>query len=293
MKSKLHSAACAIVLLTAWGNVAAAPIDETHDMAADGLLRVSNMAGSIEVKVWDKAEVRITGELGEHVEELEVRATSSGLDVTVRNAQQRHSVDDTVLVLQVPATASLETDSVSADVTVIGLKSASISLDSVSGDFDLEVETARLRADTVSGDVLFRGRAPRMSVETVSGDIDIEGSEGEARVTTVSGDVDFEGASIDDGRFESVSGELDLRMDLLDGASLEAENMSGDVRVALPAGQKAEIRAETFSGAIRSDFGTVKERSDGSGSSLTHRVDDSATSIEIESFSGDITLSSR
>ena len=293
MKTKLHPAVCAIALLAVGANLAAAPIDETHAMPADGLLRVNNLAGSIEVTVWDKAEVHISGELGENVEELEVRTTSSGLDINVRNAHQRHNVDDTILHLQVPTTASLETDSVSANVTVIGLKSASISLDSVSGDYDLDVETERLRADTVSGDVLFRGRAPRMSVETVSGDIDIEGAEGEARVTTVSGDVDFEGTRISDGRFESVSGELDLRLDLLDDGDLEAENMSGDVRVALPDGQKAEFRAETFSGTIRSDFGDVKERNDLSGSSLNYRAGDSATSIEIESFSGDITISSR
>ena len=293
MKSKLHMALCATTIFASSGALATSPIDESHPMAADGRVRVDNMAGSIEVSTWDKAEVRITGKLGEDVEELEVRATSSGLDINVRNAHRLSNIDDTILYLQVPVTASLETDSVSADVTVIGLKSASVSLDSVSGDFDLELDAGRLQADTVSGDVRFRGNSPRLSVETVSGDIDVEGQVDESEVTTVSGDVTFEGSKVDRGTFESVSGELDLRVDVLDGGSINAENMSGDVFIALPAGQKGEIRAETFSGRIRSDFGTVTERRDGSGSSLSHGVDGSATSIEVESFSGDITVNAR
>lgn len=293
MISKLHLALCALALAPVSGVFAASPIEETRPMAMNGLLRVDNMAGSIEVTVWDKPEVRITGELGEDVEELEIRATTSGLDISVVNTYQRTNVDDSLLRLQIPVTASLETESVSADVKVVGLKPANLTLDSVSGDFHLDAETERLQAETVSGDIHFRGRADRMAVETVSGDIDLEGAEGEARVGTVSGDVRFAGSQLERARFESVSGELELDVDLVDGGRLEAENMSGDVELRLPAGQKAEFSAQTFSGRIRSDVGTVTERSNGGGSSLSHRVEDSATTIEIESFSGDITISGR
>jgi len=292
MNAKLQLALCALAFLPLTG-VFAASVEETRPMAKDGLVRVDNMAGSIEVTVWDKAEVRITGELGEDVEELEIRVTASGLDITVVNSYQRTNIDDTLLRLQIPVTASLETESVSADVKVVGLKPGNLILDSVSGDFHLEAETERLQAETVSGDIHFRGRASRMAVETVSGDIDLEGAEGEARLRTVSGDVRFIGAQMERARFESVSGELELELELMDGGRFEAENMSGDVELRVPAGQKAEFSAQTFSGRIRSDFGIVTERSRGGGSSLVHRVEDSATTIEIESFSGDITISGR
>lgn len=293
MNWKLQLALSVAAFLPVSVVMANSSIEETRPMAMDGLLRVDNMAGSIEVTVWDKAEVRITGELGEDVEELEIRTTSSGLDISVVNTYQRTNIADTQLRLQIPVTASLETESVSADVKVVGLKSANLSLDSVSGDFHLDAETERLQAETVSGDIHFRGRANRMTVETVSGDIEVEGAQGEARAGTVSGDVRFAGSELERARFESVSGELELDLDLVDGGRFEAENMSGDVELRLPAGQKAEFDVQTFSGKIRSDFGTVTERSHGGGSALSLRVEDSATTIEIESFSGDVTISGR
>ena len=43
---------------------AATPINETRPLDARGHVEVSNVKGRIEVRTWDKAEVAITGSLG-------------------------------------------------------------------------------------------------------------------------------------------------------------------------------------------------------------------------------------
>jgi DUF4097 and DUF4098 domain-containing protein YvlB len=272
---------------------AGSPIEQSRAMQKDGLLKVENAAGSIEITAWDKDEVRISGELGDNVEDLEILETSSGVEIRVRNRHSRHSVDESHVRLQIPAAASVEARSISADISLQGLAGASLVLNSVSGDLTVDAHTERLEAESVSGDVIFRGHAPRASVETVSGEMDLQGIEGEIRISTVSGDVELSGSRIERGRFETVAGDLAMELDVIAGGRLNAQSMSGDVRLALPAAQQAEFTAQTYSGDIRSDFGSVNKDSRGPGKTFSFRAGNNGASIKIESFSGDVRIRQR
>jgi len=288
MTQRILFAAVALMLLPEVR--AGSDIEESRPMKKDGLLQVENLAGSIEITTWDKAEVSIHGELGDDVEELEILESSAGLEVRVRNRKNKRNVDETELRLQIPAEASIEAESVSADISVKDSRGASLVLNSVSGDLDIDASTERLEVESVSGDVMFRGHAPRASVETVSGEIDVQSLEGEMRISTVSGDVRLSGARVDRGRFETVSGDLMMELDVTDGGHLNVQSMSGDVRLELPAGQQAEFTAQTFSGDIRSAFGEAREGSHGPGKAFSHREGSNGATIKLESFSGDIHL---
>ncbi len=282
-------AAAALMMLP--GAYANSPIEESRPMPMDGLLQVENPAGSIEITTWDKAEVHITGDLGGDVEQLEILESSSGVQVRVHNRENRRNVDESHLHLQIPASASVEAESVSADISVQDLHGESLLLNSVSGDQKIEAHTKRLEAESVSGDVTFRGQAPRASVETVSGEIDVQGIEGEIRISTVSGDVELTAAQIDRGRFETVSGDLEMQLDVSNGGRVNVQSMSGDVRLALPAAQQAEFTAQTYSGDLHSDFGSVKEAGHRPGKTFSWREGNNGATIRIESFSGDIKIS--
>lgn len=267
---------------------ASAIVEQTRTLAADGLVQVDNLAGSIEFTAWDKSEVGISGELGDDVEELEILESSSGIQIRVRNRRNQRNVEETHLRLQVPIAASIEAESVSADISLNGLRGGSIVFNSVSGDLLVDAQAPRVEMESVSGDVTFRGATSRAEMETVSGEIDLQGIEGEIMISTVSGDVKLSGKRIDRGRFETVSGDLDLQLNVPDGGRVKAQSMSGDVNLTLPAGQQAEYIAQTYSGEIQSDFGTVTTESRGAGSSLSWREASNGATIEIESFSGDI-----
>lgn len=267
---------------------AGSTVDQTRALAAGGLVQVDNLAGSIEFTAWDKAEIGISGELGDDVEELEVLESSSGIQIRVRNHRNQRNVEETHLRLQVPVAASVEAESVSADISLSGLRGGSIVFNSVSGDLLIDAATPRVEMESVSGDVTFRGATSRAEVETVSGEIDLRGIAGEIMISTVSGDVSLSGNRIDRGRFETVSGDLDLQLNVPDGGRVNAQSMSGDVSLTLPTGQQAEYAAQTYSGEIRTDFGTVTAESGGAGSSLSWREASNGATIEIESFSGDI-----
>ena len=66
--------------------------------------------------------------------------------------------------------------------------------------------------------------------------------------------------------------------------------MSGDVQLQLPAATSAALHASSFSGDLRSDFGTPRQADHGPGSSLDARLGDGQGRINIETFSGDLRI---
>jgi DUF4097 and DUF4098 domain-containing protein YvlB len=278
----------ALALLFPLTGISGENLDETRDMAADGHVLVDNLAGSVEVAVWDKAKIEIMGELGDDVEEVEISATDNGIQIRIRNEQNRHDIDGTNLYLRVPIAASIEVETVSADIDINGSEGESIVLNTVSGDVEAQASPRRLEIQSVSGEVEFEGSVSRSSVETVSGDISLGGVHGEIEISTVSGDVSLVAEEVDRGQFESVSGDMKLDLTVSDSGRLASESMSGDFDLRLPAAQQAGFEVQTYSGDIRSDFGESASVSKGPGSVLKYREGSNGALIRLESFSGDI-----
>lgn len=267
-------------------------IDERADMAPDGTVTVINISGEIDISTWDEAAVRLTGELGEG---SELAFDASGGDVRVEvevenGGRWGRSPEPTDLVLRVPRQASLVVTGVSADVRIVEAGGRLLEAESVSGDVEATGDVDRLEISSVSGDVEFRGSAQRTVAESVSGDVDLEGVDGELEVSLVSGDLELMAGALDLGRFEAVSGTLDLDMSVADGGRITVETMSGDVNLRLPAGQQGVFQAQTFSGDIRSEFGSPQRSQSGSGTRLEHAAGENGASIRLETFSGDVRL---
>ena len=67
-------------LLSATG-MAATPIDQTRSLDPTGRIDIENLKGRIQVRAWDRAEVKISGTLGEGVERLIVEGDGQKLTV--------------------------------------------------------------------------------------------------------------------------------------------------------------------------------------------------------------------
>ena len=294
MKTKLIAAGLgAMAVMLPVTAVSGEDIDKTLNMSTDGLVQVENMVGIIEFSGWDRPEVQIRGEAGDDVEEVEITSTSTGVKIRVHNRSGKRNIEGTDLYLRIPQSASIEADSVSADITVSDNLGERILLNTVSGDLEIDASPELLEMNSVSGDVEFRGTANRSSVETVSGEIALVGPSGEISINTVSGDVSLEAGEVSRGRFESVSGDMTLTLSLGDGGRLSCDSMSGDVKLRLPASQQAEFTAQSYSGDINSEFGSSTRVSKGPGQMLRHKEGDNGAEIRLETFSGDVYIRSR
>jgi DUF4097 and DUF4098 domain-containing protein YvlB len=294
MKTKLIAAGLgAMAVMLPVTAVSGEEIDKTLNMSNDGLVQVENMVGIIEFSGWDRSEVQIRGEAGDDVEEVEITSTATGVKIRVHNRSGKRNIEGTNLYLRIPQSASIEADSVSADITVSDNLGERILLNTVSGDLEIDASPELLEMHSVSGDVEFRGTASRSSVETVSGEIALVGPSGEISINTVSGDVSLEAGEVSRGRFESVSGDMTLTLSLGDGGRLSCDSMSGDVKLRLPASQQAEFTAQSYSGDINSEFGSSTRVSKGPGQMLRHKEGENGAEIRLETFSGDVYIRSR
>ncbi|PZO08682.1 MAG: hypothetical protein DCF27_08060 [Lysobacteraceae bacterium] len=292
----------ALLALASSPALAATPINQVRPLSATGNVSIDNVKGRIVVRAWDRAEVGITGSLGEGVEKLLVEGTADDLRIEVRYPSSGGSWfgwggkgsqgQASVIEVSVPTGAGVTVDSVSANVDVAGVAGRSLSvdtvsgdvvvraarpaeasIDSVSGDLDLDLQTASIAVDTVSGDVRIRGR--------VTGVVDLE---------TVSGDVELAAGQVERLSISSVSGDSRVKARLAPGGRITTDSVSGGLTLSLGRDTSARLRVETFSGDISSPVGAVKAEQYGPGKSLETRLGAGAGDVRLESFSGDVRI---
>lgn len=275
---------------------------ESRPLDPRGTVEISNVRGAISVTVGDDDRVSLSGTLG-----ADTKLTFDGSAGRVRIKAERSGSgggwfhwggsgpsEDSLLEVRVPRTAALEISAVSADTNVRGIAgSDSLEAESVSGDINLQADSARLSLSSVSGDVSFTGKSERSEIESVSGDLNLSGLRGELSLDTVSGDAVVNATDLVELDFGSVSGDLRLSASLLGAARLSAESVSGDIDIELPADTSARVDAETFSGRLRSSFPLKVEDHDGPGSEMHGQLGSGDARIKLDTFSGDVNLRQR
>lgn len=267
------------------------PINETHPLAADGKLSVSNTAGTIVVRGWDRNEVAITGTLGDDAEKLDISGDAKTLTVVVRYPSNLHgNIDETQLELRVPARTRLTVDAVSADVRVSDI-SGPVEAKSVSGDVELTVGSGEITASTVSGDLNVRAPAFKTSLNSVSGDLTASGLRGTLSADTVSGNLSLDGGTFRSLKLQSVSGDLDLKLGLESDAKLSAETLSGDIGLKLTTAPDAKLTMKTFSGDLHNGYASGHDDDDDEPRhNLSATLGGGHGSINLHSFSGDVEI---
>lgn len=275
--------------------LAGTPIDQTRPLAADGSLSIENIKGEIIVSTWDRPEVRITGELGEGVEKLEVGGSAQSLSIEVKYPRNGggwfggNRSEPSRIEVRMPAGAALDVDAVSARVDITGLASRRLAVDSVSGDVTVRDSRAdEARFDLVSGDIEAQLDSADISIDTVSGEVRLESRRGgELALDTVSGDADLRLGEVRRAVMDSVSGNVVLEARLAPGGRIGADTVSGSVRLRLPADTSARLSMESFSGGLSSPVGELKTEKYGPGKSLESRLGDGDGEIRLVTFSGD------
>lgn len=283
--------------LTATVAGAATPIDRTQATTASPSVEVVNVQGLVRVRAWDRNEVRLTGVLENDRDELEFSGDAGQVTIRVRPEKDNGRVrDDARLELSVPKGASLNVQAVSADIEVEGVHGTQ-RLESVSGDVTTVVYGEELWLRTISGDASVTGQGGTSTtfVESVSGNVTARGLKGEVSSQSVSGDVDLEVEAATRVRLKTVSGEIGAKLGFGGSAQLDAESVSGNIVLAFPTTVDAEFDIETFSGDIDNCFGPKPERKSryAPGQQLRFTEGKGSARVRIDTMSGDIELCNR
>ena len=277
--------------------LAATPINETRPLDPAGRIDIENLKGRIQVRAWDRAEVKITGSLGDGVEKLVVEGDREHLEVKVQYPNSSgwggSKSGPTDLQLMVPLRAELEIDSVSAKVDVSGVAPAKLSIDSVSGDVIVAAAPGEADVQSVSGNLRLTVNSADVHAESVSGDLVLRGRmNGEVKAETVSGNIDIavNGERVSELSANTVSGDATIHAALAPKGEIHFESVSGNLSLTLPSELSAQVRAESFSGSLKAPGAKIEKPEHGPGSSFHTRYGSGDGEIGIETFSGDAEL---
>ena len=283
----------ALTCLLALPALAGTPIDQTRPLDPRGRIEIENLKGRVEVRAWDRQEVKVTGTLGDGVEKFSMEGDRRNLRIEVKYPSRSGRSEPTVLIVQVPILADLEIETVSADIDVHGIASRELSLESVSGDITANGAPREARIEAVSGDVRLTLNSRDVSVDTVSGELTLQGRlNGDVSLETVSGNLrmDSLGEQLRSMAAGTVSGDIDLKMGLADGGEVRLESVSGDLLLRLPRDLSAEVSGESFSGDLSAPDAKIQREEFGPGSSFRTRYGAGKGDVRMETFSGDATL---
>lgn len=268
-------------------------IDQTINAPADGTVKIENLAGSVTVSAWDRNEVRVEGELDDHVERLEFENDGSFTRVKVVYPRRvRGNVKGTDLNITVPAGSRLEVGGVSSEIDVSGVK-GSVRANTVSGDISVDAATSDYALESVSGNIRLHGTQEnaRVKASTVSGDLRLGDIKGELDAGSVSGDIYVKGGELVRAEAGNTSGDIEIDSVFGDGA-YRFKSISGDITLHFAGKPAGTFDITSFSGSIDNDFGPAPQRTSkySPGTELKFSESGSKAEYRVNTLSGDIEL---
>jgi DUF4097 and DUF4098 domain-containing protein YvlB len=266
-------------------------VDRTVAAQPNGEVEISNVSGMVDVRGWDRNEVRVTGELGEDVERVDVETTGGRTVIKVILPRGSHDDGEANLEIQVPKLSTVEVGAVSADVSSRGVLGTQ-RLKTVSGEISAEIAGDDSEVRSVSGDLTVRGNGKPLALRasSVSGSLDLTNAAGTLDVVTVSGDARVHMTEAKEVRARTTSGDLEVHARLTRDGRVDAEGVSGDVTLQLSSPSALSLEIESFSGDITGCLSSQVERVSkyGPGVRLNVRNVEAGPRVRAKTLSGDI-----
>lgn len=246
----------AVLAAPAW-LAAQTTVDQKRPAAPDGAVSIENMAGSVKVTAWDKAEVQVRGSVGEGGE-LSFEGSGKRIHIEIEADHNPMGIKSDLEVF-VPAGSSVDIEGFQATISVTGV-TGSVTAETVNGSISQAGAAKHVELQSVNGDVEVAKAAGRIQAEAVNGSVIVRDSSGDLEASTVHGKLHVIGGSYERAEIESVAGPVRFEANLSPRAALSIETVSGSAELLLPATISAEFQVSSFSGRISNELGPAAEK---------------------------------
>jgi len=280
-----------------------------YRIGRDGRVSIANISGDIVVTTGSGEEVSVDAVKRGHgdrsqLDQVRIEADNAPGRVDIKTVYPMRgnsnvSVDFTVVV---PAGASVEAHSISGSVKITGVR-GSVRAETVSGTVTA-ADTPKLEvAKTISGSVTLTNVQTEgdISVGTINGTMNAKGVKAHGiDFSSISGDLVIADVVCDRLGAKSISGNVEYAGSLSKSGRYNLTSHSGTIRLTLANPSGFELNADSFSGAVRSDFpvtvgptGRDDRRRPGPGRTMHAVFGDGGATLTIRTFSGDIIIAKR
>ncbi|HEX7242099.1 MAG TPA: DUF4097 family beta strand repeat-containing protein [Longimicrobiaceae bacterium] len=235
------------------------------DASRDGTVTVRAGNGRVRVVGWGRDEVvalsRDTRDPDERKGRGPVRITSGRGETRVRISGHEP------VEVRVPSGSRVDVATATGDVEVTGVTGA-VDLESTTGDFRITGNPRMVSAEGLSGRFELKGSTASLRVKTMSGDILVPRAVGFVELVTVTGDIDVTSRGVRRGTLRSTAGRTRFAGSVPRDGSLRFETSSGEIDLRLPRDVAADFELTSLGGGeILSELGPEPRRS-GNGSEV-------------------------
>ena len=205
MKKQTRTRLCGVILILALATSAQAQETERSIEVEPGVrLEISNHAGEVIIRGWDRDEIQILAEHGSR-DGIEIDQENQLIHLRGWSQHGRPAIID--YQIRAPKWMDVEIGGPYCDIEVQ----------------DME---GQLHLETVEGEIRVRGGMGHVSMRSVEGDLFLEGATGRIEMASIDGDVTLRGIT-GAVRAETVDGELVL-VDV-HSSDIEASTFDGDI----------------------------------------------------------------
>jgi DUF4097 and DUF4098 domain-containing protein YvlB len=262
-------------------------VNEKRAAAADGVIGIDVLNGTVDVKGWANRELQVTGTVTPADAQVQISGDPRNLQVTLAPQASAN------LEIHVPAGCTVRIKGVKMGIRASGV-TGTVAAESVEGDIVVS-DTATVELRTVTGKIDLSGSGQRASVRAVNGSISVKGGVGEINASSVGGPIVVSGDGFDHLRLNTVSGQAEFDGKLGATATLNAESVSGTIKLTLTGGTGADFAVTTMSGKIENGLGgaNASESSHGPKRALAFSTGGGGAKVSVQTLSGTIVLSKR
>jgi hypothetical protein len=281
--------------------------ERTVSLAKDGKVILKNITGSIDVKSWNKGEVKIDAVKISSASTLDQAKENASL-VQIEVEKEGNTLQIETKYPDAGKIFRRRSLNVSVKYSLVIPAKASIKIDSVTGSVDMEKIGGAVKVNIVTGGIVVKTAAKGVDCKTVTGKIDLQNITGDAFMETVTGRIT---ASKIKGSIKAnvVTGKIQLT-EVSEASVVDANTVTGAVvyegkinregrytlkthtgriEMILPAYSGFDLEANTFSGKINSDFDiTVSGKI--SKKRISGVVNKGGPLVKLSTFSGDVYL---
>lgn len=260
----------------------------------DVRVQIELLSGEIEIKGWDRDEVRVRVDGGD-VTALDIKASRKRVRIRGprigRGRRIRSGGDlDADVQVSVPRRSRIVAKTTNGTIRAEGV-AGTLEFNAANGDIEVRGKPTESRLETINASIDFEGSGSEVDARTVNGNIELKGVAGELFASAISGSIRVEAESLERVELKTLSGSIELAAQLAEDARVHIKSFSGGIEIELPTDTSARFDVQSFSGGIRNELQTTRTSTSGrQGRHLEFTAGEGDGRVTIESFSGGVEI---
>jgi DUF4097 and DUF4098 domain-containing protein YvlB len=231
-------------------------IDKTLDVSATPDISIEDPNGRIEVHVWNKNKVKVSGQLSAQAKgyTFEKQGDNVVFEVDYEGKmgwlKKIKVKDESKLEFYVPRKSRIEVSIVNGAIDVAGVEGGAI-IESINGNIAVKNLKRKISLETINGSITTNNIEGKVNIETINGSVIDSQSSGELRASSVQGSITSD-SRYNNVEIEIVNGDVNLNLDKVD--ELNIDSVNGKVLASMLLNKKGDVSVSNVNGSVTLQF---------------------------------------